>query len=115
MALARYVITSAVTVPAGTPVTPTAGEPDSGGAAGYGNTATTGGALYPQAFTAGTVMVLDPAGPLYVAIGSANLRPYADTDAVGHAALSWRASSPMTGGCMTTRRTSALRAWMTLA
>jgi hypothetical protein len=88
MALNRYVITSAVTVPAGTAASPAAGEPGSGAPAGYGSTATAGGPLYPQTFAAGTTLVLDPAGPLYAAIGSANLRPYADTDAVGHAALS---------------------------
>ena len=87
MALNRYTVISTVTVPAGTLATPVAGEPDSGGAAGYGNAATTGGPLYPQTFTAGTVLVLDPASALY-AVMSASLRPYADTVAVGHTALS---------------------------
>ena len=45
MALARYVITSAVTVPAGTAATPAAGEPGTGGAAGYGNAAISAGAV----------------------------------------------------------------------
>jgi hypothetical protein len=86
MALNRYTLTATVTVPAGTAATPVAGEPETGGAAGFGNTGTTGGPLYPQTFQAGTVLVLDPAGALYSAL-SASLRPYADTDAVGHAAL----------------------------
>ena len=88
MALARYTLTATVTVPAGTSATPVAGEPGSGGAAGPGNAATTGGPLWPTTFTAGTTLVLDPAGPLYAAIGSANIRADTDTDAVGHAALS---------------------------
>jgi hypothetical protein len=37
MALARYVITAPVIVPAGTPAAVTAGEPGTGGAAGFGN------------------------------------------------------------------------------
>ena len=59
MALARFVITSAVTVPAGTPATVTAGEPETGGAAGYGNTGTSAGyAAFPQSFQPGTPIVL---------------------------------------------------------
>ena len=38
VALTRYVVTAPVTLPQGTViVTPTAGEPDTGGAAGFGN------------------------------------------------------------------------------
>jgi hypothetical protein len=88
MALQRYTVISTVTVPAGTLSTPTPGEPGTGGPAGFGNSATTGGPLYPQTFLASMTLILDRAGPLYAAIGSANLRAYADTDAVGHAALS---------------------------
>jgi len=37
MALQRYVVTATVTVPAGTAATPVAGEPATGGAAGFGS------------------------------------------------------------------------------
>ncbi len=90
MALARYVITSAVTVPAGTAATPAAGEPGTGGAAGFGNAATSAGAvLWPMTFQAGTTIILDPAGPLYAALGGlTNLRLFTQgTDDAGHAAL----------------------------
>ena len=89
MALSRYVLTATVTVPAGTPAIPAAGEPATGGAAGYGNTSTSAGIGYfPQTFIAGTTIVLDPAGALYAAIGAGNLRPYVQgQDDVGHAAL----------------------------
>jgi hypothetical protein len=87
MALARYVLTATVTVPAGTAATPVAGEPETGAPAGPGNAATTGGPLWPATYLAGTTIILDPAGSLYAAIGAGNLRAYSDTDAVGHAAL----------------------------
>jgi hypothetical protein len=88
MALTRYVITSAMTVPAGMPATPAAGVPSTGGPAGYGSAATTGGPLWPVTYQAGTTLVLDPAGPLYAAIGRANLRTYVQgQDDVGHIAL----------------------------
>lgn len=90
MALARYVITSAVTVPAGTAATPAASEPGTGGAAGYGNASVSAGyGVFPQTFIAGTAIILDPAGALYGAIGAGNLRAYVQgQDDVGHAALS---------------------------
>jgi hypothetical protein len=82
-------LTSTVTIPAGTPATITAGEPETGGAAGYGSAATTGGPLWPMTYLVGTAIILDPAGPLYAAIGAANLRAFTDgTDNVGHACLS---------------------------
>jgi hypothetical protein len=89
MALARYVITSAVTVPAGTPATPAAGEPATGGSAGYGNSAISAGAvLYPATYQAGQVIVLDSASALYTAL-SGSLRPYVQgQDGRGGAALS---------------------------
>jgi hypothetical protein len=34
------------------------------------------------------VIILDPAGALYAAIGAGNLRAWADTEAVGHQGLS---------------------------
>ncbi len=89
MALQRYVVAATTTVPAGTAATPVAGEPETGGPAGYGSAATTGGPLWPITYRAGTILVLDPAGSLYTAIGAGNLRAYVQgADDVGHAALS---------------------------
>jgi hypothetical protein len=88
MALSRYVITSTTTVPAGTPATMAAGEPGTGGAAGFGNASPSAGfGLWPHTFIEGTAIVLDPAGALFTAIGAGNLRAWADTEAVGHAGL----------------------------
>jgi hypothetical protein len=90
VALSRFVLTANVTVPAGTITTPViAGEPGTGGAAGFGNTSTSAGfGLWPQTFLAGQAIVLDPAGPLFTAIGAGNLRAYVQgQDDVGHAAL----------------------------
>jgi hypothetical protein len=89
MALSRYVLTATVTVPAGTPATVTAGEPGTGGAAGNGSAAVSAGIGYfGQTFIAGTTIMLDPAGPLYAAIGAGSLRAYVPgQDDVGHAAL----------------------------
>ncbi len=89
MALSRYVVTATTTVPAGTLSTPVAGEPGTGGAAGFGSESVSAGAvLYPATFIAGTTIVLDPASALYAAIGAGNLRPYVQgQDDVGHAAL----------------------------
>lgn len=79
-----------MTVAAGTPATPVAGEPGTGGAAGYGNAATSAGyGVFPQVFVKGTPIVLDPAGAVYAAIGSSNLRAYVQgQDDVSHASLS---------------------------
>jgi hypothetical protein len=94
MAITRYVLTATVTVPAGTPATPAAGEPGTGGAAGFGNAATSAGyALFPQTITAGTAIEFDPAttagAALQAAIGAGNLRAYVQgQDDVGHGALS---------------------------
>ena len=88
MALQRYVLTASVTAPAGTAATVVPGDPATGGAAGYGNAATTGGPLWPTAYQVGQVIVLDPAGALFAAIGAGNLRAYVQgQDDVGHAAL----------------------------
>lgn len=82
MAISRYVLTSTVTVAAG------AATPDSLNGNGSASTpATAWTQLWPTQFLAGTAILADPAGKLYAAIGSSNLRAYADTDAVGHAAL----------------------------
>jgi hypothetical protein len=89
MALGKYVITATTTVPAGTPATVTAGDPQTGGAAGYGSAATTGGPLFATTYQAGQAIVLDPAGALYGLIGAANLRPFVDgQDTRGGAVLS---------------------------
>ena len=86
--LNRYVLTATTTVPAGTPATPVAGEPGTGGAAGFGSASTSAGyGIFPQTFIKGTPIVLDPAGALYAAIGAGNLRAWADGEAVGHAGL----------------------------
>jgi hypothetical protein len=53
-----------------------------------GAAATAGGPLWGTSYARGTVLLLNPAGALYAAIGSANLRPYAEgTDDIGHAGL----------------------------
>jgi len=66
MAVSRYIVTRAVTVPQGTPATPTAGEPGSGGAAGYGTAGISSGyGAFPQSFQAGTPIVLDSGSLLY--------------------------------------------------
>lgn len=68
-----------------------AGEPETGGAAGYGSAATAAGqagGLWPVTYLKGTAIVLDPAGGLFAAIGAGNLRAYTQgTDDLGHAAL----------------------------
>ena len=49
----------------------------------------TSGQLWPTTFLAGQAIVLDPAGPLFAAIGAGNLRAFTDgTDTVGHQATS---------------------------
>jgi hypothetical protein len=89
MALNRYVLTATVMVPAGTITTPIAGEPGSGGAAGFGSTSVSAGyGYFGQTFIAGTAIVLDPAGALYAAMGAGNLRAYVQgQDDRGGAAL----------------------------
>jgi hypothetical protein len=89
LAASRYVLTADVTVPAGTAATVAAGQPGTGGAAGNGSAATTGGPLWATAYPRNTVIMLDPAGPLYSQIGAGNLRAFTDgTDTAGHQALS---------------------------
>lgn len=90
MALNKYVFLNNVTTAAGTPATPAAGEPGTGGFNGLGNASISAGySVYPQTWLAGTAIMLDPAGPLYAAIGAGNLRAFVDgQDNVGHAALS---------------------------
>jgi hypothetical protein len=63
VALTRYVVTAQVTLPQGTVIiTPTAGEPGTGGAAGYGNVGISAGyGAFPQTIVAGQVIEFDPA------------------------------------------------------
>ena len=89
MALARYVITSAVTVPVGMAATPAAGEP--GGRRGWLRQRLGQRRVwrFPQTFIAGTAIILDSAGALYGAIGAGNLRAYVQgQDDMRHAAVS---------------------------
>ena len=66
-----------------------AGEPGTGGAAGYGSASTTGGPVWPVTYAKGTTIMLDPAGALFTAIGAGNLRAYVQgADDVNHAGLS---------------------------
>lgn len=95
MALNRYVLTSTVTLSPDTVATVTAGEPGTGGAAGFGSSASvsppTAGkfGIWPLVLLASTPVYLDPAGALYAAIGAGNLRAWIDgTDDNGHQALS---------------------------
>jgi hypothetical protein len=90
VALGRYVITQNTTVPAGTSAAAVAGEPATGGQAGFGSSATTGGQLWAMTFLARTPIVLDTAGSLYAALnGAGALRAYVPgQDDRGGAALS---------------------------
>jgi hypothetical protein len=101
MALARFVVTANVTITPDTAAAVVAGEPGTGGPAGYGNTGTvspgTGGkfGLYSCIFQPGMVIFADSSagttGPqlLYQAIGAGNLRAYVQgQDDVGHSGLS---------------------------
>jgi hypothetical protein len=58
------------------PATVVAGEPATGGAAGFGSSAITGGPVYPTTYRAGQVIVLDPVGAVYAGIGAGYLRSY---------------------------------------
>jgi hypothetical protein len=99
MALSRFVVTASVIMTPDALAALVAGEPGTGAQAGFGSAATvapgTSGkfGLLPATFLPGQVVWADSTvgstGPqlLYAAIGSSNLRAYADTDAVGHAAL----------------------------
>jgi hypothetical protein len=100
VALSRFVVTSRVTLAADALATVVAGEPGTGGAAGFGGSETvspgTSGkyGLIPQTLLPGQVVVADSTagttGPqlLYQAIGAGNLRAYVQgQDDIGHAAL----------------------------
>jgi hypothetical protein len=102
MALSRFVVTARVVLTPDAIAAVVAGEPGTGGPAGFGNTATITPAAgsegkygyLAQTVIPGQVIYADStagfatgAQLLYQAIGASNLRPYADTDAAGHAAL----------------------------
>ena len=87
MALNRYVLTATVAVTAGTPATPVAGEPATGGAAGLAAPARRQARCGRRPTSKGQVIMLDPASALYSAIGAGNLRAWSDSEAVGHAGL----------------------------
>jgi hypothetical protein len=95
MALNRYILTANVTVGADAAATMAAGEPGTGGAAGFGNaasvsppTATKYGLNPAVTFLKGTPVLLDPAGSVFSAIGAGNLRNWVQgQDDVGHAGL----------------------------
>lgn len=77
MAINNYVLTATVTLAAGTPATVVAGEPGTGGAAGYGNIGETAGTWaqpWATTFYEGQLIRLDTAGQLYAAITAGNLR-----------------------------------------
>jgi len=101
MALSRFVVTATVTLTPDSVATMVAGEPGTGGAAGFGNVGTlapgTSGKYgwLPLAFRPGDVIYADSSAGstglqlLYQAIGAGNLRAYVPgQDAVGRAALS---------------------------
>jgi hypothetical protein len=89
MAVNKYIVTATTTIAAGTPATPTAGEPGTGGVASHGSMATTGGPLWATTYQAGQAIVLDTAGSLYASLnGAGALRAYQQgTDDVSHAAI----------------------------
>src|SRR5690348_16254029 len=103
MALSRFVVTARVTVTPDTLTALMAGEPGTGGASGFCSVETvspgTGGKYgwLPVTFVPGMVVIADSTagttGPqlLYQAIGSGNLRPWVDAEAVGtRPAPGWR-------------------------
>jgi hypothetical protein len=76
MALNRYVVTTDVTVTPGAAATLVAGEPGTGAPSGPGSKATVDGQLQAVTYQKGMVIILDPAGSDYAAIGAGNLRAY---------------------------------------
>jgi hypothetical protein len=91
MALNRYVLTADVSIAASSAAAVVAGEPSSGGEAGYGSdeVVTGGEGYFTVVLLKNTVIMLDPAGAVFTDIGSGNLRAYVQgQDDVGHAGLS---------------------------
>jgi hypothetical protein len=84
-ALAKYVVTANVTIPAGTVTAGSAAQT-------YGTDSAAPGAgtwsIWPTTWQKGMILWLDSAGLLFAAIGGGNLRLAVDgQDNVGHAAL----------------------------
>lgn len=93
VSLNRFVVTATVQIPAGGAATVVAGEPGTGGAAGYGNQSTaTGAEDWPLTITKGSVLILDSGTPsaLYSALnGLSALRAYIPgQDDVGRESIS---------------------------
>lgn len=93
MAVQRYVLTTDLTLPAGSfTLDASSGERVGTGsyAQGAGNWGSGAGSAGGSTnWYAGQVIWADPAGELYTAIGAGNLRAFRDgTDDVGHAAIS---------------------------
>lgn len=93
VSLNKFVVTATTQIAAGTVSTVTAGEPGTGGAAGYGNTSISAGAEdWPTTITKGSVLILDSGTPgaLYTALNGAGvLRAYVPgQDDVGREAVS---------------------------
>lgn len=94
VSLNKFVVTATTVIPQGTAATVVAGEPGTGGAAGYGNTSTSAGAEdWGTTIPKGAVLVLDsgsPGGVLYgVLNGLGVLRAYVPgQDDVGREAIS---------------------------
>lgn len=91
--LQRFVITQNIVIAAGAVAAVVAGEPGTGGAAGYGNSSIGSGAEeWATSYIAGTTIVLDSGTPsaLYTALNTASaIRAYVPgQDDVGHAAIS---------------------------
>jgi hypothetical protein len=99
MALNRYVLTAAVTIPAGAFTSDVTEGGTPGTTTGTGAPANFGTGSWAQSagqyesgagtnWQPGLVVWADPAGKLYAAIGASNLRAWVDgQDAVGRAAL----------------------------
>lgn len=94
VSLNKFVVTATVTIPQGTAATVVAGEPGTGGAAGYGNTSISAGAEdWPTTVVKGQVLVLDSGSPGSALYGVLNglgvLRAYVPgTDDIGRESIS---------------------------
>jgi hypothetical protein len=94
MAVNTYVVNTTTTIAAGTAATVVAGEPGTGGAAGFGNAATSAGYdVKPLTFYRGQLIKLDPTGPLYTAIGAGNLTQVTRTAEAGTSGGQWGTSN----------------------
>lgn len=89
-----FVMTSTYTIPAGTAATVVAGEPGTGGAAGYGNASLASGQVeetWPVTLQKGMSIMLDSGTPsaLYTALNGAGvIRAATSNDSIGRESLS---------------------------